>query len=102
MAITTETNGRMFLDAVAEGKAMRAIDGQTAAIKERFYLLGIANDPANGGGTPVDGFVEANGLPKSVVAVAASLAIEFQDWLSANNRARRAAFQAILINEPAE
>lgn len=101
MAISTNTNERLFLDAVAEAKALRALDQQTRAIKERFYLLGIANDPANGGATAVDGFEEAYGLPKSVVTGAASLAIEFQVWLDENNGARRAAYQAVLINEPA-
>lgn len=101
MAISPLTNERLFLDAVAEAKAVRALDGQSAAVKERFYLLGIANDPANGGQTPVDGFEEANGLPKGAVASAASLAVEFQSWLDENNGARRAAYQSILINEPA-
>lgn len=101
MALSTNTNERLFLDGVAEAKAMRALDQQTRAIKERFYLLGIANDPANGGQTPVDGFEEAFGLPKSAVAGAASLAVEFQEWLDANGGARRAAWQTILINEPA-
>lgn len=101
MTISTTANERLFLDDVAEAKAMRALDVQTAAIRERFYLLGIANDPANGGAVPVDGFEEAYGLPKTVVTGGASLAIEFQDWLGANNGARRAAYQAILINEPA-
>ena len=101
MALSTTTNDRLFLDGVAEGRALRALDQQTRAIKERFYLLGIANDPANGGQTPVEGFEEAFGLPKSVVAGAASLAVEFQAWLDDNQGARRAAYQAILINEPA-
>lgn len=101
-AITTQTNDRLFADSVAAGRAFRDLDGQCRAVKERFYLLGIAQDPENGGQAAVTGFQDANGLPKGVVPKAASLCIEFLDWLSSNSGARFAAYQAILINEPAQ
>jgi hypothetical protein len=95
MAISSTTNERFFLDAVAIADRIRAVAAACDAYKERAYAMGIPNRAE----TPVAGFEDANGLTTTDIDKAISLAIEPGDWHTAG---RKTNVQTILRNEPAQ
>lgn len=93
-AISTATNLRLYTDATAIAADLMALQQKCALYKERLYLIGIPDQSSKA----VVGFEDAADLTKDDMATAASLVVEFVDFMSIN---RIQACAKLLRNVPA-
>lgn len=82
IAINEVTNGQLYTDAVNIAADILALKNKCTVFAERLYFIGIPDDPANGGATPVTGFVDALNLTKEDVAAAIGLTLDYRDFVT--------------------